>query len=205
LTALIGAPADEDRLSRQELVAMCFLLITAGHETTVNLIANGVLALLNHPTQLETVRDDPALISSAVEEMLRYDGPVNITHPRHSTADIAVDGVVIPCGEIVLIALHSANRDGDRFDGADQFDINRATRGHIAFGHGVHHCLGATLARMEGVIALRRLLHRYDHITLDRTEPLRYHGSLNIRGLATLPVWLHRLEGLEDRAACTGL
>ena len=118
--------------------------------------------------------------------------PANITTARYSTAEITVGNVVIPRNEVVLIALHSANRDGDRFDTADHFDVTRATRGHLAFGHGIHHCLGAPLARMEGVTALRRLLDRYEHIALERTEPLRYNDSIFIHGLARLPVWLHK-------------
>lgn len=192
LTSLISASSDGDRLSHDELIATCFLLISAGYETTVHLIANGVLALLNNPLQLAAVRSNPALMTNAVEEVLRFDGPANVTTARYSTAEIAIDNVVIPRNEVVLIALPSANRDGDRFENADQFDVSRVTRGHLGFGHGIHHCLGAALARMEGVTALRLLLDRYQHIALDRAEPLRYNDSIMIHGLARLPVWLRK-------------
>jgi cytochrome P450 len=190
LTALIQIGLDGDRLSHEELVAMCFLLTVAGYETTVNLIANGVLALLNNPDQLRTVRDDPGLIPSAIEEVLRFDGPINLATPRYTTVDITVGEVVIPRNEIVFVALLSANRDGDRFDDPDRFDVTRPAEGHVAFGHGIHHCLGAPLARMEGAIALGRLLGRYDDIALDSTEPLQFKDGTLMHGLTALPVLL---------------
>jgi cytochrome P450 len=198
LTSLIGASSDGDRLSHPELVAMAFLLITGGHETTVHLIANSVLALLDNPSQLGAVREDPSLIPNVIEEVLRFDGPANIAITRYTTADVTVGDVVIPRSEVVLIALHSANRDGDQFDNADHFDVTRSTRGHLGFGHGIHRCLGASLARMEGATALRRLLDRYDHIELDRTKPLRYQDSINIHGVAALPVWLPQHDRISS-------
>ena len=158
----------------------------------MHLIANGLLALMNSPSQMKAVRDDLTLIPNAVEEVLRFDGPANVTTPRYTTAEITVGDIVIPCDEVVLIALLSANRDGDRFDDADHFDVARAPRGHLGFGYGIHHCLGAPLARMEGATAIRRLLDRYDHIALDRSDPLRYNANMLIHGLATLPVWLRK-------------
>jgi cytochrome P450 len=198
LTSLINASSDGDSLSHGELIGMCSLLTVAGYETTVHLIANAVLALLNHPSQLEAVRADPETIPDAVEEVLRFDGPVNIAVPRYTTADVTVGDVVIPSHSVVMIALVSANRDEVRFEHPDRFDVSRTSRGHLAFGYGIHHCLGAPLARMEGTIALRRLLDRYAHIELDRTEPLRYRATMNIHGVATLPVWLRK--GGDDGA-----
>jgi cytochrome P450 len=198
LTSLINASSDGDSLSHGELIGMCSLLTVAGYETTVHLIANAVLALLNNPSQLEAVRADPETIPDAVEEVLRFDGPVNIAVPRYTTADVTVGDVVIPSHSVVMIALVSANRDEVRFEHPERFDVSRTSRGHLAFGYGIHHCLGAPLARMEGTIALRRLLDRYAHIELDRTEPLRYRATMNIHGVATLPVWLRK--GGDDGA-----
>jgi cytochrome P450 len=133
LSALISVSVDGDGLTHDELLAMGFLLITAGYETTVNLIGNGTLALLRNPAQLAKVRADPGTIAATVEEMLRFDGPVNIATPRFTTAEIDVDGVVIPPHEQVFLSLLSANRDVARFPEADRFDVERNTRGHLAF------------------------------------------------------------------------
>ncbi|MBU8812042.1 cytochrome P450 [Mycolicibacterium goodii] len=192
LSAMIQASVDGGGLTHNELVSMCFLLIVAGYETTVNLIGNGTLALLNNPPQLDKVRADPELTANTIEEILRFDGPVNIATMRFTAADVDVDGVVIPANETVLISLLSANRDQARFDDADHFDVERNTRGHIAFGHGIHYCLGAPLARMEGITAIGRLIQRYDRISLDRTAELRYHNGTLMHGLKSLPV---RLSG----------
>lgn len=192
LSAMITASVDGNGLTRNELVAMCFLLVVAGYETTVNLIGNGTLALINNPSQLEKVRAEPDLTAGTVEEILRFDGPVNIATLRFTTADIDVDGVVIPANEQVFLSLLSANRDARRFEDADRFDIERKTRGHIAFGHGIHYCLGAPLARMEGVSAIGRLVQRYDSISLDHTAELRYHNGTLMHGLKSLPVRLSR-------------
>lgn len=194
LSALIGASIDGDVLTHDELVAMCFLLIAAGYETTVNLIGNGTLALLKNPAQLAKVRTDPGLIPNAVEEMLRFDGPVNIATLRFTTADINVDGVVIPAYEQVCISLLSANRDLARFPDADLFDIERNARGHVAFGPGVHSCVGAPLARMEGATAIGRLIDRYENLALDDAAALEYHNA-TLRGLKSLPVWLGHESG----------
>ncbi len=190
LSALIRTnDADGDKLSPEELVGMAFLLLVAGHETTVNLIANGVLALLRHPAQLAALRAEPALLDNAVEEMLRYDGPVETSTYRFSTEEVRYGGVVIPAGEPVLISLASAAHDAHRFDGPGRFDIRRDARGHVAFGHGIHHCLGAPLARMEGRIAVRSLLDRCPGLALN-TEPalLTWRSGLIIRGPRQLPV-----------------
>jgi cytochrome P450 len=188
LSALIST-RDEggDRLSAQELIGMAFLLLVAGHETTVNLIANGVHALLRHPDQLAALRADPALIDGAVEEMLRYDGPVETTTWRFAQQDFTLAGVRLRAGEPVLIALASADRDPERFPQADTFDIRRPAQGHIAFGHGIHYCLGAPLARLEAAVAIPALLERAPGLAL-LPEPLTWRPGLLMRGPVRLPV-----------------
>ncbi|WP_329205996.1 cytochrome P450 [Streptomyces sp. NBC_00683] len=190
LSALIQA-RDEggDRLSSDELVGMAFLLLVAGHETTVNLIANGVRALLDHPDQLALLRADPELIDGAVEEMLRYDGPVENATLRFTREPVPVGSRVIPAGEAVLVALGSGDRDPDRYPDPDTFDIRRDAQGHLAFGHGMHFCMGAPLARMEGRIAIRALLDRCPGLVRDPDggEPDWLPGML-IRGVRSLPV-----------------
>jgi cytochrome P450 len=189
LTALVAATEDNDRLSEDELLAMTYLLILAGYETTVNLIGNGVLALLQNPSQLALLRDDPAgRIPDAVEEFLRYESPVNIATLRFTTVPIRVGSVDIPAGEFVQIALPAANRDGNRFDEPDQLDIRRKPNPHLTFGHGIHYCLGAPLARLEGQIALARLLARFDQMALPSPAELQYRPSTLMRGLKSLPV-----------------
>ncbi|RPK47074.1 cytochrome P450 [Streptomyces sp. ADI93-02] len=190
MSALIQAHDDDgDRLSPDELVGMAFLLLVAGHETTVNLIANGVRALLDHPDQLALLRARPELIDNAVEEMLRYDGPVGTATFRFSREPVTVGQVVIPKGEAVLVALGSGDRDPDRYPDPDTFDIRREAQGHLAFGHGIHFCLGAPLARMEGRIAIRALLERCPGLVRDPDggEPDWLPGLL-LRGVRHLPV-----------------
>jgi cytochrome P450 len=198
LSALIQArdEGDGDRLTEVELVSMAFLLLVAGHETTVNLIANGVLALLRDPAQLAALRAGPALLPGAVEEFLRYDGPVNHATLRYTTEPVEVGGTTIPEGEFVLVSLISANRDDDRFPGADHLDVTRAAGGHLAFGHGIHFCLGAPLARLEGQIAIGALLDRFPDLALD-TDPaeLRWRNTTLLRGLESLPVRLRGNQG----------
>ncbi|WP_233508410.1 cytochrome P450 [Spongiactinospora gelatinilytica] len=157
----------------------------AGHETTVNLIGNSVLALLSDPGQMA------ALLPGAVEEFLRYDGPINIATVRFTTAPVPVGDVEIPAGEFVMISLLAANRDADRFPDPDLLDLTRPAAGHLAFGHGIHHCLGAPLARLEAEIALGRLLDRFPAMTLDADPAdLRWRDSTLIHGLHGLPVRL---------------
>lgn len=191
LSALMHAHDEAgDRLSRDELVGTAWLLLVAGHETTVNLISSGVLALLTHPGQLALLRADPALIDNAVEEMLRHDGPVETATYRFTTEPVTIGGTVIPAGgELVLVATADAGRDSSRFPAADRFDITRDTRGHLAFGHGIHYCLGAPLARLEARVAIGTLLARCPHLTLD-TDPaaIAWRTGLTIRGPRTLPV-----------------
>jgi cytochrome P450 len=193
LCALIRASDDEDRLSHRELVSMAFLLLVAGHETTVNLIGNGVLALLRNPDQLAALRADRGLLPGSVEEFLRFDGPINLATFRYTAEPVEVGGVTIPEGEFVLIALAGADRDPDRYADPETLDITRPAGGHMAFGHGIHYCLGAPLARMEGAIAIGGLLDRFPALHLaDDADParLRWRNSTLIRGLTELPVVL---------------
>ena len=191
LTALIEASEDDDRLSENELVSMAFLLLVAGHETTVNLIGNGTLALLRNPDQLAALRSDPSLLPGAIEEFLRYDGPVNLASFRYTTQPVTFGDVTIPAGEFLFLSLGSANRDPARYPDADQLDVRRAASGHMAFGHGIHYCVGAPLARMEAETALGALLERFPGLSL-RIDPaeLRYRNSPILRGLEELPIRL---------------
>lgn len=187
LTALINAEDAGDALSDEELIAQVVLLYVAGHETTVNLIGNGTLALLHHPAQAELWRDRPDLDDNAVEELLRYDSPVQLSR-RITLDDYEVDGQVIPKGSFVMASLGSANRDEAQFGpDADRVKVDRPNaKQHASFGGGVHHCLGAALARTEGRIALSSLVRRFPSLML-AGEPAR-NGRINLRGLTTLPV-----------------
>ena len=187
LTALIQAEDDGDVLDDDELVAQTLLLYIAGHETTVNLIAGGALALLRHPAQLALLRADPALVGNAVEEMLRYDSPVQATR-RITLEPVTVGGVSIPAGAFVMASLGSANRD-ERFWGTDAGDLRldrENARQHVSFGAGHHHCLGASLARLEAAIAFERLVGRFPGLALD--GDVVWNGRMNLRGPAHLPV-----------------
>ncbi|MEU5208914.1 cytochrome P450 [Streptomyces sp. NPDC020742] len=190
LSALIRtSDEDDDQLSRDELVGTAFLLLVAGHETTVSLLTNGVRALLQHPAQLDVLRADFSLLDNAVEEMLRYDGPVETATWRYSAEPIEIGGTTIPAGQSVLVSLAAASRDRQRFGAADDFDITRDPRGHAAFGHGIHFCLGAPLARLEARIAIRSLLERCPELALDvAPEELRWRTAMLIRGTEHLPV-----------------
>ncbi|MFI0976847.1 cytochrome P450 [Streptomyces sp. NPDC021093] len=191
LSALIKASdEDGDRLSPDELVGMAFLLLVAGHETTVNLISNGVRALLSHPDQLAALRADfDGLLDGAVEEMLRYDGPVENSTFRFARESVEIGGLVIPQSKPVLVSLAGGDRDPARYPDPDRFDIRRAPQGHLAFGHGIHFCLGAPLARMEGRIAIRTLLERCPDLELTPDGgPLDWLPGLLIRGVRKLPV-----------------
>jgi len=187
LTALIHAEDDGDVLDDDELVAQTLLLYIAGHETTVNLIAGGALALLRHPGQLALLRSDPGLVGNAVEEMLRYDSPVQASR-RITLEPTTVAGVTIPAGSFVMASLGSANRD-ERFWGADagELRIDRDNaRQHVSFGAGHHHCLGASLARLEAAIAFERLAGRFPRLAL--AGDVVWNGRINLRGPAHLPV-----------------
>jgi len=191
LSALIQARDSGDALTERELLAMIFLLLVAGHETTVNLIASGVLALLEHPAELARLRADPALLPGAVEELLRYCNPLNHATERFTLEPLQIGGVTIPARQWVLCVTSSANRDPDRFEDPDQLDVGRDAAGHVAFGHGIHYCLGAPLARLEGEIAFGALLARFPSLSL-ACDPaqLRWRPSSLIHGLETLPVRL---------------
>ncbi|MFC4495100.1 cytochrome P450 [Streptomyces ovatisporus] len=190
LSALITASEkNEARLTTSELHATAFLLLLTGHETTVNLICNGVLALLLHPDQLEALRKDSGLTRNAVEEVLRYDGPAETSSYRFAAEPLRIAGTDIAAGDLVIVALGSADRDGERFPSPDRFDISRNTGGHLGFGRGIHHCLGAPLARLEGRIALRTLLERCPRLRLAvRPEELVWRAGYLIRGPRRLPV-----------------
>ncbi|MFD7864152.1 cytochrome P450 [Streptomyces sp. NPDC059783] len=190
LSALIAARDDDlGRLSSDELIGMAFLLLVAGHETTVNLIGNGVRALLDHPDQLDALKADFGLLDAAVEEMLRYEGPVENATYRFARERVTVAGRVIEAGETVLVSLAGAGRDGARHPAPDTFDIRREPRGHLAFGHGAHFCIGAPLARMEGRIAIRALLERCPGLAPDPDGAApEWVPGLLIRGARRLPV-----------------
>lgn len=191
ITALVAATDDDDRLSEEELLATTYLLIVGGYETTVNLIGNGILALLQNPSQLALLRQDPAgRLPAAVEEFLRYESPVNIATLRFTTVPIHIGDADISAGEFIQIALPSANRDINQFDEPDRLDIRRKPNPHLSFGHGIHYCLGAPLARMEGQIAFDRLLARFDRMALPDHVELQYRPSTLMRGLKSLPVLL---------------
>lgn len=189
LSEIVRAAEDGDSLSRPEAVAMAFLLLVAGHETTVNLIGNGMLALLRHPEQHSKLHRNPDLVPNAVEEFLRYDGPVNLATIRFTTEPIEFSGTTIPADQFVLVSLIGANRDPERYAAADRLDIERDASGHLAFGYGIHHCLGAPLARLEGEVAFRTLLERFPDMTLDG-EPGPHRESTLINGPTRLPVRL---------------
>jgi cytochrome P450 len=197
LTALVAAHDEEDRLTGPELVSMAMLLLVAGHETTVNVIANSALALLQHPDQRERLRAEPDLLPAAVEELLRFDGPTSTVTFRFTTGPVAFGGVEIPAEHPVVISPLAANRDPARFADPDELRLDRDTAGSIAFGHGVHHCLGAALARAEACAVLPALAERLADLRL-AVEPgeLRRRRSLLVNGLEALPV--------TRRAASTG-
>jgi cytochrome P450 len=189
ISALVRVEEAGDSLSQEELVAMVFLLLVAGHETTVNLIGNGTLALLEHPNQMARLRDDPALIEPAIEELLRYSSPVEIATDRYAREDVTIGGVTIPRGETVLAVLASANRDERQFKNPDALDITREPNRHLAFGLGPHFCLGAPLARLEGQIAIATLLGRFPELRLAvAPDRLRWRRGLLLRGVESLPV-----------------
>jgi cytochrome P450 PksS len=189
VSALVRAEEAGDRLTGDELVSMVFLLLVAGHETTVNLIGNGMLALLGHPEQLARLRSDEKLIRPAVEEMLRYGSPVETATRRFARRDVPLAGTTIPRGALVLAVIASANRDGRQFPDPDRLDVGREPNKHLAFGLGPHYCLGAPLARLEGQIAVQSLLRRAPRLRLAvPAARLRWRGGLVVRGLEALPV-----------------
>lgn len=191
ISALVAAEEAGDRLSEDELLSMIFVLLLAGHETTVNLIGNGMLALMDHPDQLERLHAEPELIDRAVEELLRYGNPVEHGSPRFTLEEAEVGGVTLPAGSRVMAMLSSANRDETVFERADELDITRHPNRHVAFGLGVHYCLGAPLARLEGRIAIGALAERFPGIGLAiPRHQLRWRNTTAVRGLQALPVRL---------------
>lgn len=189
ISALAQAEEAGQRLSEDELLAMIVLLLVAGHETTVNLIGSGTLALLEHPEQLRRLRQAPGLMPSAVEELLRFTSPVEMATERYARQDVPIAGVTVPSGGLVRAVIASANRDERQFADPDRLDVTRAPNRHLSFGLGAHFCLGAALARMEGQIALATLLRRAPELRL-AVEPhaLRWRAALVLRGLEGLPV-----------------
>jgi cytochrome P450 len=191
LSALVAVRDSGDVLTDDELNSMILILVIAGHETTVNLIGNGVLALLTHPHQLARLLADPALLPGAVEELLRFDGPVQVTFPLVATESVRVGPVQVAAGELVLPALLAANRDPVHTDDPSTLDLTRDTGSHVAFGHGIHHCLGAPLARLEARIALGTLLARFPGLRLAvPADTLTWRPNFLIHGLTELPVSL---------------
>ena len=188
LQALIAAEDRGDVLDEDELLGNCMLLLAAGHGTTTHLIGNGTLALLRHPDQMRRLRDDPAIAVSAVVEFLRFDGPVQLTS-RLVTADFELGGRHISAGDNVVTLLGAANRDPDQFPDPDQLNLTRGENRHVAFGHGIHYCLGAPLAYLEGQVAIPTLLRRFPALRM-AGEPVRGPGTV-FRGLHSLPVALH--------------
>jgi len=190
LSALVRVEDNGQQLDHMELLSMIFLLLVAGHETTVNLIANGMLDLLQHPDQFEMLRKNPDLTNQAIEEMLRYNGPVDGTTNRWASDDLEwADGQVIKAGDVLIPLLLAADRDPDIFDNPETFDITRNPNPHIAFGRGIHFCLGAPLARMEGNIAISQLIDRFPNMRLN-IDPakIKRGNTLLLHNLSALPM-----------------
>ena len=188
-SALIRAEEAGDRLNRDELLAMVFLLLIAGHETTVNLIGNGMLALFEHPEAMNRLRQEPSKIKTAVEELLRYTSPVFMSTERYAREDVTIHGITIPRGEMTLGVIGSANRDEKIFHNPDELDITREPNKHLSFGHGIHFCLGAPLARLEAEVAISTLLRRIRELRLSVSpDALRWRPSMILRGLDSLPI-----------------
>jgi cytochrome P450 len=189
LSGLVLAEAEGDKLSENELLSMIFLLIVAGHETTVNLIGNGMLALFENPEQRARLQEDPNLLKTAIEEMLRYYGPVEMSLTRWVRQDTELGGQRLRRGEQIMALLASANHDGEQFPDPEVFDISREPNRHAAFGTGIHSCLGATLARLEGQIAFATLLSRLPDLALAiPRDEVRWRDATFLRGLTQLPV-----------------
>ncbi len=186
LGALLAAEEQGDKLTEDELLANAMLLLAAGHETTTNLIGNGVYALLRHPDQLEHLRRESGLMESAVEELLRYDSPVQWTG-RVTLEDVEIGGHRIRTGQTVAIGLAAANRDPAQFEEPDRLDLGRRPNPHVAFSHGIHYSIGAALARLEGQVALATLLRHYPRIRMAE-QPVQWHANFTLRGLKSLRV-----------------
>src|SRR5437016_3063406 len=193
VSALISARDGDEHLDQRELLSTIFQLIVAGHDTTASLIGNSVVALLRHPDQLAALRGDPGKISAAIEEFLRYDAPVPHSTFRYAVEPVEIGGVTIPAGAQVIINLAAANRDEGHNADPEGLDVERRGVRHLAFGHGIHFCLGAPLARMEGHLALDALLRRFPYLRLAVPDDQLHWGhgdGLVLRGLSELPVIL---------------
>ena len=188
-SGLVQAEERGDSLNEAELISTIFLLIVAGHETTVNLIGNGMLALLEHPEQMRLLRADPSLLPSAIEELLRYTAPVSLSSPRWASEDIPMHGQVIRKGDMVFVSLIGADTNQQQFPDPEVLDILRQENQHVAFGKGIHYCLGAPLARLEGQIAIGTLLQRLPNLRQERPAvQLTWTQNPILRGLTSLPV-----------------
>jgi cytochrome P450 len=189
LDHLIAARDGEDHLSEDELVSLAVLLLVAGHETTTNFLGNAALALLQHPAELERLRSSPERIPAALDELLRFDSPVSTATFRYTTKALTIGATEIPADVPVLVALGAANRDPRRFPAPDQLDLERDVAGHLAFGHGIHRCVGAPLAKAEADIALRGILTRFPQLRLAvPADQLEWRRTRLVRGLVSLPV-----------------
>jgi cytochrome P450 len=187
VSRLLAAHSQGDKLETHEMLATCRLLLVAGHETTVNLIGNGMLALLRHPEQQQLLREHPELLTNAVEELLRYDSPVQMT-ARIALAETQLGGHAIQPAQQVITLLGAANRDPRQFEAPDRLDLTRKNAAtHLSFAQGIHYCLGAPLARLEGQIAVSTLMRRLPGLRLANGD-LAYRGNITLRGLKRLPV-----------------
>lgn len=186
---MIAVRDGTDRLSDTELLGAATVLLLAGHATTVNLITNAVLSLLRHPDQLAELRADPGHIGAVVEEALRFDGPVVNPNMRYTKRPVRFGDVEIPANEVLLLSIASANRDPALCEAPDVFDIHRPdSAGHLSFGHGIHYCIGAAIARLEAQVAISKLLAHCPDLAVDENEPLQWRIGLPTRGLRRLPV-----------------
>ncbi|PWS51640.1 cytochrome P450 [Streptomyces sp. FT05W] len=189
LDRLISARDGDDHLSEEELVSLAALLLVAGHETTTNFLGNAVLALLQHPAQLHRLRENPDDVPAVLDELLRFESPVSTATFRFTTEAVRLGGTDIPAGVPVLVALGAANRDPKRFPSPDILDLERDTAAHLSFGHGIHRCVGAPLAKAEAEIALRMILTRFPEVRLGvPSDRLAWRHTRLVRGLASLPV-----------------
>ena len=189
LSALVAARDEGDRLSEDELTSLAFLILVAGYENSVHLISGALLTLLQHPDQLRELRDDPALLPNAVRELMRFEPPAPVSIRRFATEDLTLAGARIPAGDTVMIAIAAADRDPARWPAPDTLDLRRETSAQLTLGHGIHYCLGAPLARLEGEVALAAVLRRLPALTLDTPpERLRWRNSYRSRALLSLPV-----------------
>lgn len=189
ISQLVQIEDGGDKLSEDELISMMALLIFAGHETTSNLIGNGTLMLFDYPDQLQRLISDPTLVPAAVEEFLRYNGPVLSPAPRYATEDVELAGQLIHKGDMLLTVLGAANRDESQFTQPEELDIARSLNRHVAFGQGIHVCLGAPLARLEGDIAFTTLLQRLPKLRLAiPRDSVQWRGNFSLHGISSLPV-----------------